>query len=79
MTMSDLTFEFLARRQQLQEILLGYLLAGRACCPGADGVTVEDALGSYRQAVSAGAVPGLEELIRLHPELAGELRAFFAG
>jgi hypothetical protein len=79
MILNDFTTEFLARRQRLQDLLLGYLQVAPPCWPGADGQTLEDALNGYSRAVVAGAVPGLEELLRRHPELAEELRAFFAG
>jgi alginate O-acetyltransferase complex protein AlgI len=66
-----------ARKQRLQAVLLGYLQAASPCWPGTDGLTLEDALAGYRHAVAAGLVPGLEELLRHHPDLAEDLRALF--
>lgn len=39
---------------------------------------VQAILHSYLQAVDAGQTPDREELLRKHPELAAELREFFA-
>ena len=63
----------------LIELLAGFLLAapdrGR---PGADGLTVEDAvLADYPAALACGHVPGPDELIRRYPELADAVAAFF--
>lgn len=68
------------RRHQLDEVLLGYL-EGYAVTswPGGDGLTLEDVLRAYPDAVAATLAPGLQELQGRYPELAGELRAFFAG
>jgi hypothetical protein len=78
--MNDQPTGFLTHTQRLQEVLLGCLqAAARPNWPGADGLTVEDALQAYPQALAAGVVPGREELLRLHPDLAEEIRTFFAG
>jgi hypothetical protein len=76
--MNDPPLEHLARKQRLQTVLLGYLEAAPPCWPGCDSLTLDDALGCYRHAVAAGLVPGLEELLSRHPDLAEEIRAFFA-
>ena len=66
--------------QRLHELLLGYLGCPRVrLWPGADGLTLDEILRSYPEAAAAGQVPGLAELRARHPELAGELDAFFAG
>jgi hypothetical protein len=60
------------------DLLLTYLQAAPACCwPGADGLTLEDAVCCYRQAAAAGCVPGLERLLRDHPQWSQDLRAVF--
>jgi hypothetical protein len=45
--------------------------------PGADGLTLDEVLGSDPEAVAAGQVPGLEELLTIHPDLAEALKVFF--
>jgi hypothetical protein len=56
-----------------QKILLDYLFASRvAGWPGADGLTEEDILSYYPQAIAAGDVPGWQELQFRFPELASE-------
>ncbi len=67
------------RLQRLHRVLIGYM-DGVACpaWPGADGLTVEDVVGCYPQALSAGQVPGLDDLVSIHPDLADELNCFFA-
>src|SRR5262245_11515859 len=63
----------------LPEILLGHLQAARAhAWPGCDGMTVDDALALYPEAVAAGLVPDWQELLRRHPELGEELHAWLA-
>jgi hypothetical protein len=68
------------RKARVRELLLGHLQATAVpLWPGADGLTLEDALLSYPQAAAAGRVPVLWQLLRDHPTLADELTAFFAG
>src|SRR4051794_23773802 len=63
----------------LPEVLLGYLqLQGALPWPGADGLTVAEVLAAYPGEARLGRVPGLEQLSRRHPELAGAATAFFA-
>jgi hypothetical protein len=65
--------------ERLSVLLLGYLQTLAPCWwPGADSLTVEDALDAYAQAAARGRVPGLQELMRRHPELTVELGEFFA-
>jgi hypothetical protein len=65
-----------ATRRRLKEVLLTYL-AANITWPGADGLTVQDALAAYRRGAAADCVPGLRELLERHAELADELHAFF--
>jgi hypothetical protein len=68
-----------AATHRLHEVLLGYLLAPHVTVwPGGDGLTIEDALYGYLEAVALGQVPSCDELVALHPDLAADLRAFFA-
>ena len=63
----------------LCEILLDHLRTTKAnFWHGIDGLTLDDALNSYCEAAADGQVPGKEELLCQHPELAAELEAFFA-
>ena len=67
------------RKARVRELLLGHLRdAAVPLWPGADGLTLADALLGYPQA-AAGRVPDLRQLLREHPELAEELTAFFEG
>jgi hypothetical protein len=62
---------------QLREVLLRYLQAASSITawPGGDGLTLEDILDCYPDAIAAGEVPDWEELLRRHPELVTELQA----
>ena len=63
----------------LRRILLDLMLSRSALpWPGADGVTVEEVLAAYVPASEEGRAPGEADLIRRHPELAVEIRSFFA-
>jgi hypothetical protein len=63
-------------RPSLEEVLLAYLQGpGAAGWPGADGLTLDDVLHTYPQAMAAGLVPGWRELLDEHPDLADDLRA----
>jgi hypothetical protein len=69
-----------ARKQLLEDVLLAYLLANHAFpWPGADGLTLAEALDSYRQALPSRRVPNRLELLRRHPDLSDEIMAFFRG
>jgi hypothetical protein len=64
---------------RFEDVLLGYLRAGAVSSwPGGDGLTVEDVLCHYPEAVVAGRVPGRQELLRRYPDLANDVAAFFA-
>jgi hypothetical protein len=66
--------------RRLREIMLGYLQAARcvATWPGGDGLTIDDVLDSYAEAVARGQVPDWRQLLRAHPELEAELHAWLA-
>lgn len=65
--------------QRLWIVLLGHLQAAHiSLWPGADCLTVDDGLTEYLQAARAGLVPGRAELLKRHPELAGELESLLA-
>jgi hypothetical protein len=60
----------------LRLVLLDYLRASSvAGWPGTDGLTGDDIVNCYPQAISAGEAPGWQELQIRFPELAGELQA----
>jgi hypothetical protein len=65
--------------RQLREVLLGYLqAAAMTAWPGGDGLTLENILDFYPEAVAAGEAPDWQELLRRHAELATELQAWLA-
>ena len=74
MAMSEPTSGFAERRLRLQEVLLGYLrAAGLPHWPGADGLMLAEVLNCYPHAAAAGLVPGREELLLRHVDLADAL------
>jgi hypothetical protein len=65
--------------EYLRGILLGFLDASGVCTwPGVDGLTVDDVLRCYPQAIAAGKVPDWPELQRRYPELVPELQTLLA-
>jgi hypothetical protein len=63
----------------LNEILLDHLRSmDPHFWPGIDGLTLDVVLDSYCQAAAAGHVPGKEELLNRHPDLAEAIAAIFA-
>jgi len=69
----------MSRNPELNAILLGHLRAMDAhFWPGIDGLTLDVVLDCYCQAAAAGHVPGKEELLNRHPELAEAIAAIFA-
>jgi hypothetical protein len=65
---------------RLLNLLLGYMLKSTRCLgPGADGMTVEDAVkGIYPAAAAAGHVPAFTELSLRHADLSVPLACFFS-
>jgi len=69
-----------ATEKRLREIMLAYLQAARfvASWPGGDGLTIDDVLDSYAEAVARGQVPDWHQLRSAHPEMEAELHAWLA-
>jgi hypothetical protein len=65
---------------RLREIMLGYLQAARfvATWPGGDGLTIDDVLDFYAEAVARAQVPDWHQLLSAHPELEAELDIWLA-
>ena len=62
----------------LHQVLLDYLRASWvAAWPGGDGLTDDDVLACYPQAIAAGAVPDRQELCRRQAELVDEIESLF--
>jgi hypothetical protein len=67
-----------AQVQRLKSILLGYLHSAHfPACPGADGLTLDDAISGYPHAAVLGLVPSFSDLHKLHPDLADALPRLF--
>jgi hypothetical protein len=66
--------------RRLRELLLGYLEGGGcvASWAGGDGLTIEDVLDAYPEAVARGEVPDWRQLLRRHPEVDGPLHVWMA-
>jgi hypothetical protein len=66
--------------RRLREILMGYLDASGciATWPGGDGLTIEDVLDAYPEAVAQGKVPDWQQLLCRYPELEAELQVWMA-
>jgi hypothetical protein len=65
--------------RRLRELLLAYLQdAMLSAWPGTDGLTLDDVLDGYPQAVAAGEVPDWQQLLQQHHELAAELQDWLA-
>jgi hypothetical protein len=75
-------FEFdkrIASGDLLRQILLDYLRASRVLgWPGADGLTEDDIVNYYPQAIAAGEVPGWHDLEQRFPSLTDDLRVWLS-
>src|SRR5262245_8840004 len=66
-------------RMTARDVLLAYLEAPRVTIvPGADGLTMDEAVEFYPLAVASGQAPDLRELASRHPAMAADLIGFFA-
>jgi hypothetical protein len=64
----------------LREMLLDHLQATGSLggWPGGDGLTLEDVLDMYPEAIAAGVVPDWQQLLRERPDLEAELHTWLA-
>lgn len=60
----------------LREILLD-LMQSTMLLPGADGLTLDDAVDCYPLGIDAGLVPSRDALVQMHPEMAEEIKTLF--
>jgi hypothetical protein len=66
--------------QRLRDSMLGYLEAAEwfTFWPGVDGMTLDDALDCYAEAVARGVVPDWQQLLIRHAEVDAELYVWLA-
>lgn len=78
--MCEKATESIETAKQLREVLLAYLQSAGSVStwPGADGLTIENILDCYPEAVAQDEVPDWDELLRRHPELESELQTWMA-
>src|SRR5262245_36876577 len=64
---------------KLRELLLGFFQMARVLpIPGADGLTLDDAVDCYELGVAAGLLPSWESLLLNYPDLADDIRSLLS-